>query len=621
MFSAIGESEMSEMPESGAREEIVSGTVRQLRTLIRTFGNDRGHYVWELDKFEPNAEFAIKTVWGTLDEFQRAEEPIGQIALQGLPRSRVLLTMRAGRKYREGRETFAVLREIKGRRPYSYSEDAPPPTNDQVERFNNFCDSLIVYLTQLGTISKEVRPKTGMKPHEIQQSILQVIAAIQQSPNQFVDDTQIAERLGLDVGDVQMHLELMEEEGYVNLAKTFGGHGALVTSQGRIMLQDPAYFHPEEPEIQDPRAVFVIHGRNLKARDAMFTFLRSIGLHPLEWSEAVLATGEGSPYIGQVLDTAFSRAQAVVVLMTPDDEVRLREPFREPGDRLHETQLTPQARPNVLFEAGMAMGRCPERTILVELGVLRPFSDIGGRHVIRLNNTTQRRQELAHRLETAGCAVNLRGTDWHTAGDFEIDFLGEQPGYILEDDFRSGLDAWTTSGLIQRIDFDYFPEDLPTERGWRRAEGAPPKLGLADYFGRKAIAIREVSWSDRPYALDLNVEPDSRRLGKIIEFVAKLEPGAAIYAHMDVQSKDLSKSERVWIQFQVGASKPKQVNDDEWVMFVTPTQFKEDWQVFRIDLRDAVAQTFGKEGKGFERLIGFRLRGNLDLAYISVCKF
>lgn len=166
------------------------------------------------------------------------------------------------------------------------------------------------------------------------------------------------------------------------------------------------------------REVFVVHGRNEQARKAMFEFLRAIGLHPLEWSEAVRATGQPSPYIGEILNAAFSRAHTVVVLLTPDDEAQLREPLRAPNDPPHEVELSGQARPNVLFEAGMAMGRDEDRTVLVELGEMRPFSDIAGRHVIRLDNSSQRRQELAQRLQAAGCPVKLDGTDWHTAGDF-----------------------------------------------------------------------------------------------------------------------------------------------------------------------------------------------------------
>ena len=167
------------------------------------------------------------------------------------------------------------------------------------------------------------------------------------------------------------------------------------------------------------REVFVVHGRNLAARDALFNFLRTIGLHPLEWSEAVQATGGTSPYIGEILDAAFSKAHAVVVLLTPDDEAQLREPLRRDNDPPYEVELSGQARPNVLFEAGMAMGRNKDRTILVELGTLRPFSDVAGRHVINFGDNSQCRQELAKRLETAGCPVNLDGTDWHTAGDFK----------------------------------------------------------------------------------------------------------------------------------------------------------------------------------------------------------
>jgi len=148
----------------------------------------------------------------------------------------------------------------------------------------------------------------------------------------------------------------------------------------------------------NPKCVFVVHGRNMALRDSMFSFLRAIGLQPLEWSQALKETGEASPYIGHVLDTAFSKAQAIVVLMTPDDEARLRQEFHSPTDDHFEKQLTAQARPNVLFEAGMAMGRDAKRTVLVQVGQLRPFSDISGRHVLRLKNTSPSRQELADRL-------------------------------------------------------------------------------------------------------------------------------------------------------------------------------------------------------------------------------
>lgn len=168
---------------------------------------------------------------------------------------------------------------------------------------------------------------------------------------------------------------------------------------------------------KNDRKVFVVHGRNATARTAMFTFLGAIGLDPMEWSKAVEATGEGSPYVGTVLDHAFGDAQAVVVLMTPDDIAHLRKEYAEREDD-PELQEKGQARPNVLFEAGMAMGRSPKHTILVELGELRAFSDIGGRHAVRMADTAEKRQELATRLKTAGCAVDTTGTYWMSAGDF-----------------------------------------------------------------------------------------------------------------------------------------------------------------------------------------------------------
>ncbi len=172
-------------------------------------------------------------------------------------------------------------------------------------------------------------------------------------------------------------------------------------------------------EAKDKRKVWVVHGRNLKARDAMFAFLQAIDLDPMEWGEALALTGKGTPYTGEVLDLAFAEAQAVVVLITGDDMARLGTRFAEPHDPPEETDPTPQARPNVLFEAGMAFGKYPERTVLVHFGKTRPFSDVAGRNILYISNDIKRRQGLVDRLRTAGCAVKIENrTQWHDAGDF-----------------------------------------------------------------------------------------------------------------------------------------------------------------------------------------------------------
>ena len=162
----------------------------------------------------------------------------------------------------------------------------------------------------------------------------------------------------------------------------------------------------------DPKKVMVVHGRDEEARRAMFDFLRALGLSPLEWGKLVAGTGKAAPYIGEVLSHAFQVAKAVVVLFTPDDEAFLRRDLRGSKEPDYETKLTPQARPNVLFEAGMAFGVHAERTVLVELGSMRPFSDIYGRHVVRLNGTDKPLRDIARRLESIGCTVDDSNDDW-----------------------------------------------------------------------------------------------------------------------------------------------------------------------------------------------------------------
>jgi predicted nucleotide-binding protein len=195
--------------------------------------------------------------------------------------------------------------------------------------------------------------------------------------------------------------------------------GLLATIEDKVIDDDRTGSSQLHEEVQmklddkpDPRRVFVVYGRNSKANTAIFDFLRRLDLIPMEWEAMRAATEKATPFTGEILVRGFQMAQAIVVLMTGDDEARLRDQHHGPDEPEHEVKLTPQPRPNVLIEAGMAFGYNPDRTILVELGKLRPASDFLGRHVIRLNDSPKSRHALVSRLKTAQCAVNDGGADW-----------------------------------------------------------------------------------------------------------------------------------------------------------------------------------------------------------------
>jgi predicted nucleotide-binding protein len=162
------------------------------------------------------------------------------------------------------------------------------------------------------------------------------------------------------------------------------------------------------------KSVMVIYGHDLEAKNALFGWLRAIGLQPQEWNQLVSASGSASPYIGEVLGRAFQHVQAVVALFTPDEHVRSRDalPAADTTWRL-------QARPNVLIEAGMALITHPNRTVIVTLGSQQLPTDLVGRHYIQLSHTnSQPLQDLAIRLHNAGCDTDQTGTDWLDPGRF-----------------------------------------------------------------------------------------------------------------------------------------------------------------------------------------------------------
>jgi predicted nucleotide-binding protein len=166
------------------------------------------------------------------------------------------------------------------------------------------------------------------------------------------------------------------------------------------------------------RNVFVIHGRDEEAREAVFDFLRALGLRPLEWEHLVHAQGIGAPSLATVVTNASHHAQAVLALLTPDDIVALHPTLHGPHDAIDEVALGCQARPNVFLELGMALAILPERTIIVEAGAMRRPADLAGLNYIRVTRDAGWCNKVAERLRTAGCPVDRMGTDWQRAGQF-----------------------------------------------------------------------------------------------------------------------------------------------------------------------------------------------------------
>lgn len=198
----------------------------------------------------------------------------------------------------------------------------------------------------------------------------------------------------------------------------------------------------------------VIYGHDEQANQALFDWLRAIGLEPQEWGQLIQATGSASPYIGQVLEQALRNVQAVIAYFTPDEYVTAASLASGEG-RL-------QARPNVLIEAGMALVTHPTRTVIAVLGDQELPSDLSGRHYVRLSHTDATPlRDLANRLSDAGCNTNLDGTGWLDPALFPdrtrpIQASGNPQG-------SEGADAYIWS--------DTYTYDL----GSRESAGQPPR--------------------------------------------------------------------------------------------------------------------------------------------------
>jgi len=132
--------------------------------------------------------------------------------------------------------------------------------------------------------------------------------------------------------------------------------------------------------------VFIVNGRHAAAFDAIGELLLALGVEPVTWRQAVIATKKNNPNFSQILQKGFEMSAAVLVLLTPDEDTVLRTELRKPtdaGDR-NKTGPVAQPRPNVLYELGYSMHRSKKKTIVILFEGCRVPSDMYGQHTIEL---------------------------------------------------------------------------------------------------------------------------------------------------------------------------------------------------------------------------------------------
>ncbi|RJO61704.1 hypothetical protein C4544_02010 [candidate division WS5 bacterium] len=166
------------------------------------------------------------------------------------------------------------------------------------------------------------------------------------------------------------------------------------------------------------KCIFVVHGRNIKLRKAMFDFLKAIGLEPMDWDTLRKLTGQGAPTTLDVVRTGMSKAYAILVIWSPEERVHLLPSFWGTHTRNSDRKYYNQPRPNVILEAGMAISLKPDKVIFVHLGEVRDVSDLDGLNVIKWDNDLIDRNALMRSLESIGCNVQLSDDSWKSVGNF-----------------------------------------------------------------------------------------------------------------------------------------------------------------------------------------------------------
>jgi predicted nucleotide-binding protein len=183
---------------------------------------------------------------------------------------------------------------------------------------------------------------------------------------------------------------------FTELQHVVGGVGAQLVRLDSILEQLDLYLPPattpESDRSRDLSRVFVVHGRDTAARDAVARHLGQLGITPIILSEQV---SQSRTVIEKI--EANSRVGFAVILLTPDDE----------GNLKGETPR-PRARQNVVLELGYFIGLLGRKYVCAfQCGGVEIPSDFLGVVAEEFDAGGGWKTKLAAELKAAGFPIDL----------------------------------------------------------------------------------------------------------------------------------------------------------------------------------------------------------------------
>jgi predicted nucleotide-binding protein len=232
---------------------------------------------------------------------------------------------------------------------------------------------------------------------------------------------ELARRAGIDVKDAAVLHGSRGGRGGDGAGGAQGGEGG---GGSPLTKEPPAVLSDEktgESGAGMGNRVFIVHGWDKAAKTAMVSFLEALHLRPMGWEEAMRESGSANSSTLAGVKAGLRTADAVIILLTPDEVCHVREELAADG----RDDYRVQPRPNVIFEVGAALALDDSsKVVLVEVGMAGAFSDIDGVNTIRMPSSYEAGAlaRLKSRLETAGVSPVANDDRWlepaRTAGLF-----------------------------------------------------------------------------------------------------------------------------------------------------------------------------------------------------------